>query len=104
MVRRKLKIPNLLEVIRDHLGRGHYLDTRHALQRQTRRKILRTEILYILRHGFHEKRKDHYEQNIQSWNYAIRGKTPDKRELRIIVSFEQINMLIITAIDLCGTN
>ena len=73
----------------------------HAQERQTERNITRNEYEYILvKSGWHEKRKDKYDQDYQAWNYAIRGKTIDERELRIIASFDDDGMLIITVIDL----
>jgi len=55
----------------------------------------------VLREGFHEKRKDKYEELYKAWSYSIRGKTVDNRRLRIVVSFDsKTGMLIITAIDL----
>ncbi len=89
-----------MERISSCLDTGRYLDTRHSLERQQEREITRPEVVYILRCGFHEKKKDKFDSRYQVWNYAIRGKTLDKRELRIIVSFDESNMLIITAIDL----
>jgi len=50
--------------------------------------------------GWHEKRKDAYSEVFKSWNYAIRGKTIDERELRVVVSFDEDGLLIITVIDL----
>lgn len=94
------KIENLLEIVRNCLDRGKYLDTRHVTERRLERSITRMEILYVLRSGFCEKKKDKFDEAYNSWNYAIRGKTMDKRELRIIVSFDKNNMLIITAMDL----
>ncbi len=94
------KVLNLLEVVQSCLDQGRYLDTRHVTERQLERSITRMEILHVLRTGFHEKKKDQFDEEYSSWNYAIRGKTVDKKELRIIVSFDKNNMLIITAIDL----
>lgn len=98
--RARLKGRHLISIVRRRLDAGRYFDTRHAVQRQKERGILRPEVLYVLQRGHHESRKDHYEKRFQAWNYAIRGKTLDKRELRVIVSFDKNNMLIITAIDL----
>ena len=94
------KVPNLLEDVHSCLDRGRYLDTRHVTERKLERSITRTEILYVLRTGFHEKKKDKFDEAYNSWNYAIRGKTMDTRELRIIISFGKNNMLIITAMEL----
>jgi hypothetical protein len=82
------------------IERGTYLDTRHAFDRQNERQISRPEVLYVLKNGHHEKRKDKFDEAYHSWNYSVRGKTVDRRELRVIVSFDELGMLIITAIDL----
>ena len=51
--------------------------------------------------GYHEKSKDEFKVEWQAWNYAIRGRTIDRRELRVAVSFDdEDSLLIITAIDL----
>ena len=97
---RPTKMQNLLEQIKAAIGSGHYLDVSHALVRAGERQITRQEYLYILKHGWHEKRKDEFKEEFNSWNYAIRGKTIDARELRVIVSFDENDMLIITVIDL----
>ena len=94
------KLNNLMDEIAHAVEEGRYLDTRHATERQAQRTITRPEVLYILKKGYHEKRKDKFDDAFQAWNYAVRGKTVDKRNLRIIVSFDENNMLIITAIDL----
>lgn len=76
------------------------MDTRHAIDRQNERKITRPEVLYVLRNGYHEKAKDKFESQFQSWNYSIKGTTIDQRKLRVIVSFDEEGMLIVTAIEL----
>lgn len=63
------------------------------------RNIDLPEVIYILQHGWHEKNKDTFDTAHQSWNYAVRGKTVDQRNLRIIVVLEE-DMLIVTTIDL----
>jgi hypothetical protein len=50
--------------------------------------------------GYHEKKKDKFNNFHHVWNYSVRGKTVDRRELRVIVSFDENGMLIITAIEL----
>jgi len=51
-----------------------------------------------LKHGAHEPKKDTWDGHYNTWHYAIRGDTVDKRTLRIIVSFGVEKMLIITVI------
>jgi hypothetical protein len=93
------KVAQLMEHISRCLDAGRYLDTRHAADRQNDRAITRPEVLQVLRRGHHEKRKDRFEAQYQAWNYSIRGRTIDLRELRVIVSFDKDMMLVITAID-----
>ena len=87
-------------LVREHIDAGRYLDTRHASSRKAERQITLPEVLYVLRHGYHEKRKDQFKEEHDAWTYAMRGKTVDRRELRICVSFDPSGMLIITTIDL----
>lgn len=97
---RQDKLVDLLDVVRTCIAEGRYLDTRHATQRGAEREITRPEILYVLKTGHHEKRKDKFDQLHQAWNYAIRGKTLDKKNVRVAVSLDEKLLLIITAIDL----
>lgn len=91
----------MMTLIRNCIEQGRYLDTRHALERQVERAINRNEILYVLKNGYHEKKKDKFDELYQAWNYAVRGKTLDRRELRVVISFEDASgMLLITAIEL----
>ncbi len=97
------KIPNLLEVIKDCIETGRYRSCLHLEQREIERNITRREVLHVLLHGFHEKREDDYDESFQTWNYAVRGKTVDERELRIFVSFdEKTMMIIITTFEVGG--
>ena len=97
---RPTKHPDLLVEIRSAVKSGNYLDVVHAQQRSTERSITRPEYEWVLMNGWHEKAKDAYQERYKNWNYAIRGKTVDDRELRVVVSFEENGLLIITLIDL----
>lgn len=99
-MKKRHKEKNLLKRIANCIATGRYLDTQHVVKRQAERIISRTEVLYVLKHGMHEAIKDTFDEYYDTWNYAIRGKTIDDRLLRIIVSFDDNNLLIITAIDL----
>ena len=95
---RPKKLENLLEIVRDCLRKGKYRNTMHGSQRQKERNIILPEIIYVLNTGRHEKGKDRFDEVFQAWNYAIRGWTLDEQDLRVIVSFEEENdLLIITA-------
>lgn len=100
MIGRKKKIANLMETVRACIETGAYLDTWHSSLRQKERSITRSEVVYVLKTGWHEANRDVYVPYYKAWNYAVRGKTLDSRELRIIVSFDNHGMLVITAIDL----
>lgn len=67
---------------------------------QKKRSITLGQIKYILGHGRHEKSKDKYDESYSAWNYSIRGDTFDAIDLRVIVSFdEEDDLLIITAFE-----
>ena len=88
----------MLEIARDCLKKGKYRDTMHAAQRQKERNIILPEIIHVLNTGRHEKGKDHFDEAFHAWNYAIRGWTLDGQDLRVIISFDEENdLLIITA-------
>jgi hypothetical protein len=98
--KRPAKVADVLVAVRRHVELGTYRDTRHATERRQERDITLLEVLQVLMGGYHEKRKDELKPGFNAWNYAIRGRTIDKRELRVAVAFAEPGMLIITAIDL----
>lgn len=100
MTKRAPKITNLLARVKACVKIRAYRDTCHSSCRQNERNITRPEIEYALKNGRHEASKDVYEERYNTWNYDIRGKTVDLRELRVIVFFDEAGMLLITAIDL----
>ncbi|MBI5093059.1 MAG: DUF4258 domain-containing protein [Candidatus Hydrogenedentes bacterium] len=65
------------------------------------RGITTIETQYVLKLGYHEKKKDSYAERFGAWNYAIRGFTLDgEKELRVVVTLNPEGVLVITAIDL----
>src|SRR5436190_20741437 len=99
--RRPKKHNNVLILVRAAFGSGKYRDTRHAVERKQERHISILEVRQVVERGYHEPAKDEFKAEWQAWNYAIRGKTMDGRELRIAVSFdEEGHLLIITSISL----
>jgi hypothetical protein len=89
-----------MPAVQTAISEGRYLYSKHSLDRQMQREITRPEVLQVLNGGYHEKARDIYVEAFKSWNYAVRGKTLDGRELRIAVSFDSNGLLIVTAIDL----
>jgi hypothetical protein len=53
----------------------------------------------VLKNGYHEEAYSNFEVKRQAWKYAIRGKTPDGIDLRVIVAFLE-KMAIITVIEI----
>lgn len=98
---RPAKHPDVLALVREGLSKERYRDTRHASDRKGERHITIVEIKEAVRAGYHEKAKDEFKPEHLAWNYSVRGKTLDDRELRVIVSFDEEEcLLFVTAIDL----
>jgi len=97
------KQEHLLLRVRAAVWIGRYRDTRHAGERREERGITLPEVRRVLEDGWHEAARDSFQEEWKAWNYAIRGRTVDRRDLRIVVSFDDEGfLLIITAIDLKG--
>ena len=82
---------------------GDYYFTIHGIKRsEQRRNVEEIQVINILRSKikYHERRKDTYSEKFKTWNYAIRGKSVDDENIRIILSFDESDMLIITVINL----
>lgn len=94
------KISDLMKKLKQAVLKGQLNYSQHAVMRMRERDIVRLEVEYVLKNGFHEKRKDLINEAFGSWDYAVRGKTLDGRRLRIIVAFERPHFLVITTIDL----
>ena len=86
--KRPAKHTNPLDKARKCLKSGRYYDTRHALDQKNARTISLLEVQMIIENGIWEKRKDEYKPEYKAWNYSIRGRTVDERDLRIIISFK----------------
>jgi fibrillarin-like rRNA methylase len=100
------KPANVLEIVREHAKEGRVVDTRHSISRSKERCITFSEIMQVLKTGWHEKAKDAWKAEYQAWNFAIRGKTLDGVELRVPVFFinedPKITYLgVATTINLC---
>lgn len=66
-----------------------------------KREITILEVRLVVDSGYHEKSKGEFKAEWQAWNYANRGRTIDRRKLRVAVSFDEEDvLLIITGIDL----
>lgn len=100
----------LFAFIEQKIKEKNYVFLKHAKERQKQRNISDLDVLNILegKPGYGRKRnksKDSYESSYiyekpQDWKYCIEGKDIDERKVRIILSFSDDMMPIITVINL----
>ncbi|MBA3956806.1 MAG: DUF4258 domain-containing protein [Parachlamydiaceae bacterium] len=83
---------------KDCLDKGLYRQSKHAIERERERErnIDLPDVLYVLRNGYHEKQKTTFDEVFETWKYAVRGKTIDESDIRIIIAFDDTGMMIIT--------
>ena len=86
------KHPSVLGSLRKALSSGQVYMSDHALERVEERLVPfgmgAADVITVLRRGFHEEEKDEWDGDLQSWAYAIRGKTTDRVELRVPIAIE----------------
>ena len=95
----------LIQLLSEKITQGDYVFLKHAKQRLKDRNISDLEVLDILqgksgRMRKRNKMKDKYEKGHQDWNYCIEGINLDGIKIRIIFSFNENLMPIITVIRL----
>ena len=86
---------DLLKKVREHVQKGTYFLSQHAVDRKTERSVSLPDIFFVLEFGHREKGKDSFDTKRQAWKYAIRGKTSGGADVRVIVAVEE-TMVIIT--------
>ena len=94
--KRSPKQDELFPKIHDCLEKGFYRQSKHAIERGLEREIDIPDVLYVLKNGYHEKQKTSFDETFQTWKYAVRGKTLDEIDIRIIIAFDDTGMMIIT--------
>lgn len=98
---RPAKISDIHSIAKKAVFEGSYIPVEHAKLRLNQREVTLTELEYVIEKGRREPKKDEFKPEHNSWNYSIKGKTVDHRNLRIAVSLdEKTKVLIITVIDL----
>lgn len=90
------KLSDVLKKIRESIRQEKYIFTNHALERVKERGIDIQTTINVLLSGHEEKQKTRFDKDVNSWKYAIRGTTVDEDDIRIIVAFDDDDMLIIT--------
>lgn len=101
----KLADGKLYQLISNKIMDGNYVFLKHAKQRQKDREITDLDVLKVLkgekdRNRKRNKRKDKYEEGQKDWNYCMEGLDIDGKKIRIILSFNEEFLLIITLIRL----
>ena len=99
-MKRPIKATNILYKISMSVTDGLVLYSKHANERMLERGIIKPEVEYVLTHGHHEAKKDQFNVEYSSWDYAIKGKTVDGRALRVVIALVEPNIFVITTIDL----
>lgn len=100
----------LYELIINKINSGYVLFTSHALKRMSERNITEMVILAILLKSKgatrrRNKRKDTFEdisivEKAQDWKYCIEGEFLESETIRIIITFNDNKMPVITVINL----
>ncbi len=102
----------LFTLIEEKITQKEYIFLSHANQRMRERKISELDVIYLLsgKKGYNRKRnkkKDIFElfsicEKSQDWKYCIEGNDIDGRSLRVIITFTEDLMPIITVIKIDG--
>lgn len=100
MNQRPAKVLKIIEKVRVAVAVRSFRVSGHARKRMVRLGISSSEMVFILKNGYHETRKDEFMAEFNDWNYAIRGKTVDARSIRLAVALELHGFVVVTAIDL----
>ena len=93
----------LFRLLTEKIAMKEYIFLVHAKKRLKDRNISDLDVLWILegKEGYRRERnkqKDKYEVGKEDWNYCIEGVNLDGVRIRIIISFENNSMPIITVI------
>lgn len=97
------QVEDLLGIIKKCIEEKKVRQTYHAIERRRQRNINLPSMMYVLKTGYHEKRKTTFDPVFKRWKYAVRGITLDELDVRVIISFDERGMIIITAISIAGT-
>lgn len=97
------KKSDVIAVVREAIAQGRYVYSKHARLRKDQREISDGDVRCAIANGWHEKKKDAWIEEFESWNYAISGSSLEGERLRIAVNLDeldQIGMVVITVINL----
>lgn len=63
------------------------------------RNVSFLDAMHVLKTGYHEKKKTFFHEASNKWRYAIRGKNTENEEIRVIITFDDNLMVIVTVVD-----
>lgn len=92
------QIENLLEKIREFIKSGKYRFSVHAIKRRALRAISVQDAIYVLTHGYDEKRKTSFDEAYRTWKYAIRERTVDGIDIIVVIAVID-KLIVITVIN-----
>lgn len=99
-MKRPAQTDEIFPKIRYCIDQGLYRQSKHAISRELEREISLPDVLYVLKNGYHEKQKTSFDEAFQKWKYAIRGRTLDGNDIRIIIAFDDSGIMIITVMHI----
>jgi hypothetical protein len=77
------------------MASGRFRDSRHAEERKVQRDVDLHDVEKVIKTGWHEPGEDRYKEEHESWSYAIRGKTVDGIDIRVVVAFDDEDYLVV---------
>lgn len=98
-INRPPQVEDLIKEIRKYLELGSIRFSEHAIIRKKERHISPQDVRRVLENGYHEKRKTTYDEHNRTWKYAVRGKTLDKEDIRVIVAIVD-EVVVVTVVGL----
>jgi len=70
----------------------------HATDAMRKRHVLMPEVEDVLLSGHHNPAQDEWSESYQTWRYAIEGWTEEGRDLRLAVSFDQTDEVVVITV------
>jgi hypothetical protein len=95
----RLRRSVLVTRVRKAARRREYLMLPHARQWSLERSVRAPDIEHALLHGHPVPSRDRFVKERGRWSYCFEGKDVDGRELRVIVAFQGL-MLVVTVVRL----
>lgn len=98
-IKRPEKLSNVIALAKASIENGNYRATFHAECRKLERDITLLDALHVIKTGYRDLKHDEYKEEFHAWNYAIQGTSLQSDKIRVVISFDDDLMLIITVIN-----